>query len=152
MFIRVTAVAVATALTVLAGPAAAQEEVALYEPCTDTDAVDAVITLEEGFSGTVTTPVMPLLLNEEDAGSYMLDLAGLEEGTRKRVTFTLEWDTPAGLGDYDMIINGTNPEEAGDTPEVQVFGSQAHCSVFDVATTAFSGTPADTLTLTVAAS
>lgn len=146
-----------TALTMLAAPAAAQEEPVeeepvLYAPCENADDFDAVITLEEGFSGTVTTPAMPLLMSEEDAGSYLLDLQGLEEGTRARVTFMLEWDTPLGLGDYDMIINGSNPEEIGDTPEIQFFSNQSHCAAFNVATTSFSGTPVDTLTLTISAS
>lgn len=151
---RTLAFALVAALTMLAAPATAQTEETvepvLYEPCENTDGL-AVITLEEGFSGTVTTPVEPFLLSEEDAGSYLLDLAGLEEGTTALMTFTLEWDTPAGLGDYDLIINGSNDEVAGDTPETHVWPNQSHCSVFDLSTTSYLGTPIDTLTLTISA-
>lgn len=146
--------ALVAALTMLAAPATAQEEPVepvLYEPCANAADFDAVITPAEGFSGTVTTPIEPLLLSEEDAGSYLLDLSGLAEGTRARMTFTLEWDTPAGLGDYDLIINGSNAEIEGDTPETHVLSNQAHCTAFDLATTSYQGTPLDTLTLTISA-
>jgi hypothetical protein len=153
---RTKMLAIVAVLTLFAAPAMADghelaEEPVLYEPCTDTDGFDAVITLEEGFNGTVPTPVEPLLLSEEDAGRYLLDLGGLEEGTRSRVTFTLEWDTPLGLGDYDLLINGSNDEVIGDSPETHVLSNQTHCRAFDLATTSFSGTPLDTLTLTITA-
>ena len=152
---RLFTLALVTALTAIAAPATAQTEEpvepVLYEPCANAAEFDAVITPAEGFSGTVTTPTQPLLLSEEDAGSYLLDLSGLAEGTRARMTFTLEWDTPAGLGDYDLIINGSNDEIASDTPETHTLTNQAHCKAFDLSTTAFSGTPVDTLTLTITA-
>ena len=138
----------------IAAPATAQEdpvEPVLYEPCPNAADFDAVITPAQGFKGEVTTPAEPLLLSEEDAGSYLLDLSGLAEGTRASVNFTLEWDTPLGLGDYDLIINGSNDEVAGDTPEMHLLPKQAHCTAFDLATTSYSGTPLDTLTLSISA-
>lgn len=152
---RSIALALVAALTLLAVPATAQTEEpvepVLYEPCANPDEFDAVITLDDRFNGTVPTPTEPLLMSEEAAGSYLLDLGGLEEGTRARVTLTLEWDTPAGLGDYDLIINGGNAEVEGDTPETHTLANQQHCAVFDLATTSYLGTPADTLTLTISA-
>lgn len=152
---RLITLALVAALTVLAAPATAQTEEpvepVLYEPCANAAEFDAVITPAEGFSGTVTTPVEPFLLSEEDAGSYLLDLSGLEEGTTASVSLTLEWDTPAGLGDYDLIINGFNEEVAGDTPEMHLLPRQAHCTAFDLATTSWLGTAVDTLTLTISA-
>jgi hypothetical protein len=144
------------ALTLLGVPAAADDhelldEPVLYEPCEGAEDYDAVITLEEGFEGTVTTPIEPLLMSQEDAGSYLLDLGGLEEGTSARVTLSLAWDTPLGLGDYDLIINGSNAEVEGDGPETHVLSNQAHCAAFDLATTSYLGSPTDTLTLTVSA-
>jgi hypothetical protein len=148
---RTLILALVAALTLLVAPASAEEPV-LYGACTNTADVDAVITPAQGFKGTVTTPQVPLLTyTKADAGRYLLDLQGLPEGTIADVSFMLEWDTPAGLGDYDIVINGANPEIASDTPEVQDSLEQAHCAVFNLETTAFSGTPADKLTLTISA-
>jgi hypothetical protein len=148
---RTLTLALVAALTMLVAPAGAQEP-GVYGPCTNTAGVKGVITLTQGFTGTVATPSQPFLtMTKAGAGRYLLDLQGQPEGTTADVTFMLEWDTPAGLGDYDIIINGQNPEIASDTPEVQDTLEQAHCSVYNLETTAFSGTPVDKLTLTVSA-
>lgn len=147
---RTSALLATAALAALALPAAAVDEAAVAEPLAACAPVaDAtVVTLAKGFKGTVPTPVEPLLLGEEAAGAYVLDLSG-QEAPLGSLTATLSWDTPGGLGDYDLLIDGTGTDEAGDSPETTV-EEVGHCDLVRLSTTAFTGTPVDTLTLELA--
>ena len=136
-------------LLVLAVPAGAQTdepvgeaEPALHEPCTDTgDAT--VITPEEGFTGTVETPIGVAGSTRAPAGTYVVDLAGLPEGTRRSVTFVLSMPDPS---DYDLVVNGDNLL-ATDNPEYYTLRNSAHCRTITVETEVFLGLPTDTLEL-----
>lgn len=130
---------------IVALPATAQEEepeVVLHEPCTDTGEA-AVITPEEGFAGVVETPVGALGEGRAPAGTYVVDLAGLPEGTRRTVTFTLSFDGP--LSDYDLVVNGDNLLST-DNPEYYTLSS-THCRTITVETEVFLGIPTDVLEL-----
>ena len=139
--------------TVVAEGDGEEEAPELYEPCADSGAT--TITPAEGFDGTVPTPVGGPFTTEvgatdrSDAGTYQLDLAGFEVGTTGRFTFTLDWDTPGGLGDYDLYVNGQS-ELPVDKPET-VLLTAAHCQLVDLEVQVFTGTPLDTLTLDVSA-
>jgi hypothetical protein len=136
--------AVALLLTLAATPAAAQEEPVLLQPCTNT-AGATVVTPADAFSDTVPTPVGALGLAQEQAGTFVVDLAGLPVGTRRTTTLTLEMPDYA---DYDMVVNGENPFST-DVPEVFVLSARNHCARSDVQTEVFLGLPIDELTLTV---
>ena len=122
------------------------------DPCGAPDGA-TVISPEVGFDGTIPTPVGTLNGSEfgvserSDAGRYQLDLAGLEVGTRGRVVMTLAWDTPGGVGDYDLVVNGSN-DYSVDSPEVKTV-TLGHCGFVDLEADVFIGTPLDTLTLTL---
>ena len=130
---------------VVALPAAAQEEpeVVLYEPCTNT-ADATVITPAEGFAGVVETPVGALGSTRAPAGTYVVDLAGLPEGTRRTVTFTLSFDNP--VADYDLVVNGDNLLST-DNPEYHTLSNSTHCKQITVETEVFLGLPIDVLEL-----
>jgi hypothetical protein len=122
------------------------DEPELYEACDPVEGV-TTITPDAGFDDVVPTPVgAGNFMPAEDAGLYQLDLSGLEVGTNARVRMVLSWDTPA-LGDYDLVINGTN-EGAVDDPEThtRILG---HCAFLDLETLVFTGLPVDTLELQV---
>ena len=83
------------------------------------------------------------------AALVQLSLEGFEVGTRARVTVMLDWDTPGGVGDYDLNVNGAN-DFSVDQPEVETF-TIGHCDALNIQTEVFIGLPVDTLTLTAAA-
>lgn len=119
------------------------------EPCDEVEGA-TVITPDAGFDGTVPTPVGVANEGEvSDAGLYQVDLSGLEEATAARVRMTLSWDTPAGLGDYDLVVDGHN-ELSTASPESHT-RTLGHCGVVDLEVVVFTGTPLDTLQLTVEA-
>lgn len=130
-------------------------EAELYEPCAAAEGVTA-ITPAAGFDEEITTPVGALTGGSEfgvgevtELGYFQLDLAGYEVGTPGRLTMTLSWDTPAGLSDYDLIIDGSNEYSAA-SPETHT-RTLGHCGRVDLAADVFTGTPLDTVTLQVTA-
>lgn len=127
----------------------------LYEPCTPAASVTAV-TPAAGFDEVVTTPVGAVDAGSEfgvgevtELGYFQLDLAGHEVGTVGRLTMTLSWDTPGGLGDYDLLLDGANANSV-DSPETHT-RTLGHCDGVDLAVDVFLGTPLDTVTLQVTA-
>lgn len=125
------------------------EEPELFGPCDQTEGVTTV-TPADGFDDVVPTPTGAAYLTEPtDAALIQVSLEGFEVGTTARMRFELDWDLPAPVGDYDLNINGEN-DFSTDQPEVETL-TGGHCAFFDVATEVFTGTPVDTLTLTVEA-
>lgn len=134
-----TAAAVALCL-----PASAAETA--LAPCAPvTGAV--VVKIGSPFSGSVTTP-RPMLTQTVAAGTYVIDLSGQPVGTGQLVA-DLSWDTPLGLGDYDLYINGQGDAASGDSPETTVV-EVGHCDLLTMTTEGFTGTPVDKLTLALA--
>ena len=82
---------------------------------------------------------------EEAAGTFVLDLAGLPQTSKGKLTFTLSWANP--VSDYDLVVNGTN-ELGTDNPEV-ITVTASHCRKVDVAVDVFVGVPVDELALSV---
>lgn len=108
-----------------------------------------VVTPDTGFDGTVPTPIGAGISLIADAGLYQIDLSGLDDANYARVRMELSWDTPLGLGDYDLRVNGHN-QFLTTNPEVHTLPIN-HCGTVDLSTVVFTGTPADTLTLRVTA-
>lgn len=130
-------------------------ESGLYEPCAPFDGVTTV-TPTAGFDEEIATHVGALTTGSEfgvgevtDLGYFQLDLAGHEVGTRGRLTMTLSWDTPGGLGDYDLIVDGSN-EYSPASPEVHT-RTLGHCGIVGLVVDVFVGTPLDTVTLQLTA-
>jgi hypothetical protein len=134
------------ALMLVAAPATAQDEVPLLEPCADVAGATRV-SPAEAFSGVVETPIGAIGSTQAEAGVYLVDLAGLPEGTRRNVTLTLTFDNP--FADYDMVIDGNN-ELSTDSPEVFTVSNANHCKRISVQTEVFIGLPIDELNLSVA--
>lgn len=156
---RLMGVFVLVAALAFAGPAAAVEGEVVEEvnaPCPTTEGV-TVVTPSEGFTGTVPTPVGVIFEGPspvEDAGSYIVDLAGRPVGSKATVTTALSWDLSGEmLGDYDVLIDGAEEtvEESTDFPDVHERLNVRHCQVLDLQTRVFTGLPLDTLTLEVTA-
>lgn len=146
---RTRSLAVLLALPLALGTIAAEgDEPELYGACASP--AGTVVTPAEPFSGEVETPVGALNFTFADAGTYTISYEGLEIGTvANRVDLTLDFDTPGGLGDYDLVINGVN-DLSVEQPERHT-ESAPHCAVFQLETEVFTGTPFDTLTLDVVA-
>ncbi len=144
-------IAAAAALPMALGTIAAGEAPVLYGACANTGGA-TVVAAGATVSGEVETPIgAPFLggLENGDAGTYILDLEGLEVGTRSNLRLTLSWDTLA-LADYDLDVNGTAYESSEDS-EVASLTGLGHCSVVSAESYAFIGNPTDILTMTVKA-
>lgn len=146
---RLFTLAVLTALALAALPAAAQETPAVNDPCPAVSNV-TVITVDEPFSGEVSPPTEPLLLARSDAGTYLVDLRGVEVGQKVRFDFTLSWSngTLDGFSDYDMYVNGQWNGGVDSAPETLSLQA-GHCQAFNVEIETYLGTPADTVTLDI---
>ncbi len=134
-------------LLLVAAPATAQTP-EVNQPCANPDG-RTVVSPTARFTGTVETPVGAA--NEGttgDAGTYIIDLAGLPKGAKAKVDMTLSADAVGLLTDYDLIVNGFNAEVIG-TPETHTFTNVAHCATYGLGTVVFFGTPLDTLTLDI---
>lgn len=133
---------------VLAVPATAQTpEIELLDPCDNPDGL-TVVSPAKRFTGEVETPIGQAFIGTTgDAGSYIIDLAGLPVGTTAKVDMTLDAEAVA-IADYDLVVNGTGSDIAG-TPETVSLTGVAHCAEYVLGTTVFFGTPLDALTLDI---
>lgn len=145
---RLATLALIVSLLAFAVPAAADTEPVLLAPCTLAEGETAVTPGPDGqFSEVVETPVGALnVVGLVEVGTFVVDLAGLPEDTRRTATMTLGWDNP--VSDYDLVVNGAN-DFGTDNPEVKSLTNRAHCARIDLATDVFVGVPIDVLTLTV---
>ncbi len=140
-------IAAVAALPMVLGTVAADN--AVYEACTNAGGA-TVVAAGSTVTNEVETPIgAPFIggIENGDAGTYILDLAGLDVGTAGSMTLTLSWDTLL-LADYDLNVNGTAYESSEDT-ELVSLTSLGHCSVVSAESYAFIGSPTDTLTMTV---
>lgn len=126
-----------------ADPAPGEGE--LLGACDDRAAGTTVLTPGAFFDNVVPTPVGAAGSTQADAAVFQVSLEGQPVGTTAELALTLDWDTPE-LGDYDLITNGDNLLDTA-KPERKTL-TVLHCSVIDVDTEVFTGTPLDTLTLT----
>ena len=136
-------------LAVLAVALPATADPVLNAPCANPNNLP-VVTTADGVTADVDTPIgLPLVdVQTVTGGSYLVDLAGVEENVKKTVTVTLSWTNGIldDLTDYDMIVNGVT-YNASDTRETASL-SMGHCRTINVEEIyAFIGTPADSLTL-----
>lgn len=119
------------ALLAVALPATADP--VLNAPCANPNDLP-VVTTADGVTTDVDTPIgLPLLdVQTVSGGSYLVDLAGVEENVKKTVTVTLSWTNGIldDLTDYDMIVNGVT-YNASDTRETATL-SMGHCKTINV--------------------
>ena len=155
--VKLLGLAVLVAALVFVGPAGAVEGEVPAEvnaPCPAREGA-TVVTPSEDFSGTVPTPVGVMFEGPspvEEAGSYVIDLAGRPVGSKAIVSTLLSWDLSGEmLGDYDVLIDGTEEsvEESTDFPDLHERVNVRHCQVLALQTRVFTGVPLDTLTLEV---
>lgn len=152
---RLPALALSFATMALALPAGAVTTEVLA-PCPNPDGL-TVVSPAAGFSGVVPTPVGFAFFGPspvEDAGAYLIDLAGRPVGSRTTVTTVLSWDVSGEFGDYDTLINGAEEDvdDSTDFPDEHAVANIRHCQVLDLETRVFFGLPIDELTLAVTAS
>ena len=134
-------------LLVVALPATA-ETVPVHAACANPDG-RTLVSPSDRFSGTVETPIGAASEGiAGDAGAYIIDLAGLPQSSKAKVSLTLSAEAVGLVTDYDLVINGSNAETVG-TPETHDFANTTHCATFDLETVVFFGTPLDTLNLDI---
>ncbi len=121
------------------------EDEDLYGPCEDRAAGVTVLTPEAFYDQVVPTPVGTLGSTQADAAVIQVSLEGQPVGTTAELALTLDWDTPE-VGDYDLVTNGDNVLDTAQ-PEQKTL-PVLHCTVVDIDTEVFLGTPLDTVTLT----
>lgn len=142
---RLLALALVAALSMIAVPATASDT---YAPCTNTGGADGVITLAAPFSGSVDQSPVQLGFETADAGTYVIDLQGLPQGSKRSADFFLSWDGAAAeFSDYDLYVDGFSNYDVGVTESQTVVAS--HCQTFTVGVDTFIGTPLDTVTLAI---
>lgn len=146
---RPTVIASLLALPLALSSLAMADAVDVYDACTDTDG-KIVVSDAVSFDETITTPIGALNQTPEEVGTFVLDLSGREVGSRGSLEFVLGWDTPEGLGDYDLITDGDNQLSTAQ-PEFKDVSFLGHCSEVTVEVAVFTGTPLDTVTLGVTA-
>lgn len=126
----------------------------LNQPCANPQELPTV-TVDEGASTDVDTPIgagIPFVgtvdVQTVDGGDYLIDLAGLEVGTTRRVRVALSWSNGVddSLTDYDMVVNGSTYQDVTN-PEI-AFVLSGHCQLLSVDEVyAYTGAPVDELTL-----
>ena len=131
---------------VFALPASADTTEDLHETCDNPDG-HVVVTADSPFSGSVATPIgFNNIGANEDAGSYMIDLAGEVVGTRVDIGLTLSDDGLAS--DYDLVVNGVNEATPSSGSESHTVKAR-HCQVINLETSVWLGLPTDALNLSV---
>lgn len=135
----------ALALVAAAGPsyAALDGDVALNGACAAPAGATVLVPGAEAVEKGVTPPVGALNLTSAQAGTFVVDLAGLPVETVGSLSLTLSWDNP--VTDYDLVVDGAN-DLSTDNPEVKVV-DVAHCTPVDVDLETFIGAPVDEVTL-----
>lgn len=117
----------------------------LHGPCEDRAAGVTVLTPEAFYDQVVPTPVGTAGSTQADAAVIQVSLEGQPVGASAELVLTLDWDTPE-VGDYDLVTNGDNVLDTAQ-PEQKTLPVM-HCTVVDIDTEVFIGTPLDTVTLT----